>query len=411
MRRLIVPPPGRVAAIGFVTEYLAHLACDEVRGSRSFAGGQAAADRALAAFDVAGYASRRNEVRPESRRGASRLSPYVRHGLLPLREVWDRVAGGPQRDVEKFRDELLWQEYARHWYARLGVATRHNVRNGLPDSEVGLDANSLDGWPRSMACIDRSLDELVQDGWLVNQSRMWLASHWTVRTGLRWRDGEDHFFRHLLDGSRAANRLGWQWVTAAGSSKPYGFARGQVERRAPGTCDACPLALSCPIEHWPPDPTLVPVDPPSVDPPSSRSTGPAEVVATGAPEIVWLTAESLGLADPASSSHPELPAIFVFDEPLLARLRLSAKRLVFLTETLAELACHRPLELWLGDPVEVLSGRELAVTFAPVPGFRRLVEELRPAVLHPWPWLRPPTDGPVASFSAWRRAADRAERP
>jgi deoxyribodipyrimidine photo-lyase len=33
--------------------------------------------------------------------------------------------------------------------------------------------------------------------------------------------------------------------------------------------------------------------------------------------------------------------VFVFDEPLLDRLRLSSKRLVFLVETLADLAGRR----------------------------------------------------------------------
>ena len=83
-----------------------------------------AADAALAAFDVAGYAAGRNEVWPESRRGASRLSPYIRHGLLTLQQAWEHVGDGPARDRTKFRDELLWQEYARHLYARLGERTR-----------------------------------------------------------------------------------------------------------------------------------------------------------------------------------------------------------------------------------------------------------------------------------------------
>ena len=86
------------------------------------------------------------------------------------------------------------------------------------------------------------------------------------------------------------------------------------------------------------------------------TAGPAEVVSTGLPSAVWLTAESLGARDPALASHPDLPVVFVFDEPLLASLQLSSKRLVFLTETLAEIAAERDLELWLGDPVDVLQG-------------------------------------------------------
>jgi deoxyribodipyrimidine photo-lyase len=131
------------------------------------------------------------------------------------------------------------------------------------------------------------------------------------------------------------------------------------------------------------------------------------VVANGVPDAVWLTAESLGAGDPALAAHPDLPVVFVFDDALLSRLRLASKRLVFLTETLAELARHRAVELRLGSPAGELAGRSVAVTHAPVPGYRRLVPRVRPAEEHPWPWLRRPGAGPVSSFSAWRKALPR----
>ena len=95
--------------------------------------------------------------------------------------------------------------------------------------------------------------------------------------------------------------------------------------------------------------------------------------------------------------------MFVFDERLLARLRLSRKRLVFLVETLAELGEGRALELYRGAPLEVLAPHRLAATFTPVPGWRRLHEALQVVELHPWPWLVRPHDGSLRSFSAWRR--------
>ncbi len=404
MTRLSTPASGRDAAEAFVADHFSHLVCDEVAGSDDFRGGQAAADAALARFDVSGYARNRNEVLPVARRGASALSPYIRHGLLTLPQVWAHVADGPERDVKKFRDELMWQEFARHWYSRLGAKTRKGVRNVLPATATG-DFDS--GWDRRMACMDNTIGELLNDGWLVNQTRMWLSSHWSVRQGLSWQQGEDHFFRHLLDGSRAANRLGWQWTTGTGSSKHYGFSRYQVEKRAGALCNMCEMKQWCPIEDWPANPPLDPVSEPVElrrDPHGLRTTGPKHVVESRLADTVWLTAESLGIADPALVARPGLPVVFVFDEPLLASLRLSSKRLVFLTETLAELAETLPVELHLGEPVEVLCDRAVAVTFAPVPGFRRRAEAIVPAETHPWPWLARPANGPITSFSAWRKS-------
>ncbi len=410
MTELPLPELGRRAAEAFVSEHLGHLVCDDVEGSASFVGGQEAADKALASFDVKGYAQRRNEVFPVPKRGASVLSPYIRHGLLHLSDVWDAVADGPGRDVDKFRDELMWQEFARHWYARLGTRTRVGVRNELAGAISPTEGETpveLNGWNRDLACLELTVDELEDDGWLVNQTRMWLASHWTIRQGRAWQDGEDLFFRHLLDGSRAANRLGWQWTTGVGSSKAYGFSRWQVEKRAPGLCASCDLVHACPVEDWPSDPPMDRLDPLSLlkaDPDAGRTAGPVEPEGSGSPGAVWLTAESLGDKDPALAANPGLPVVFVFDAPLLASLKLSSKRLVFLTETLAGLASTRSLELLLGSPVELLSGRTLATTFAPVPGYRRRAAQINPVQVHPWPWLVRPTGGSVASYSAWRRS-------
>ena len=58
----------------------------------------------------------------------ARCRPYIRHGLLTLPRVWAYVEGGPARDVGKYRDELLWQEYARHLYARVGRAIHRPLR-------------------------------------------------------------------------------------------------------------------------------------------------------------------------------------------------------------------------------------------------------------------------------------------
>jgi deoxyribodipyrimidine photo-lyase len=118
---------------------------------------------------------------------------------------------------------------------------------------------------------------------------------------------------------------------------------------------------------------------------------------------VWLTAESLGDDDPALAADPDRPAVFVFDAPLLRRLRLSGKRLVFLAESLGDLAARRPLEVRRGAVDEELAGRSLAATWTPVPGWARRAAVLRPVEVHPWPWLARPRLSSLRSFSAWRK--------
>lgn len=365
-------------------------------GRSSIRGGQSAADRALSNLDIIGYAKNRSEVLPRVTRGASVLSPYIRHNLLPLKRVWDSVAKAPFSDREKFRDELLWQEYARHLYARVGTRLFNNLRFEQIRDKPG------NGWPKGMECVEFATSELEEDGWLVNQSRMWLASHWTVRGEFGWLHGQEEMYRHLIDGSRAANLLGWQWTVGTGTGKPYGFARWQVQKRAPELCARCPLKSKCPIEDFPREIALNDAPSESLllsDPDLSATIGPVTPQGNRSPTAVLLTIDSLGDGDPALVSHPTLPVVFVFNEEALAKLQLSSKRIYFYLETLQDLAGRRDLTIYIGNPYQFVHDNAVAVTYAPVPSFAKFKDL---AQIHPYPWLRRPHAQSVRSFSAWR---------
>ena len=215
-------------------------------------------------------------------------------------------------------------------------------------------------------------------------------------------------YRQLLDGSARRQRAGLAVDDRrAATGKPYGFSRWQVEKRAPELCQRLRAAAArarsrtgrdgAAGARGPSRRVLLRRDPDPVGP-----AGPAEPQVAGDAGGVWLTAESLGDADPALAAHPDLPVVFVFDEPLLARLRLSGHRLVFLAEALADLSERRKVEVHRGEPVEVLgratAGRDLCAGA----GVRRpRGAALDVAALHPWPWLRRPAGGSVASFTAW----------
>lgn len=364
-------------------------------GKSHIEGGQTEANKALAALDITRYASDRSEVLPLNRRGATVLSPYIRHNLLTLKQVWAAVNDAPYKDREKFQDELMWQEYARHLYARIGTGFFDNLRFEQTRDVTG------DGWNRDMHCIDQVVKELETDGWLVNQTRMWLASHWTVRNGKGWLHGQERMYQNLLDGSRAANLLGWQW-TVGSAGKPYGFARWQVEKRAPGLCMKCPLKKACPIQEFPEEVTLPQLERLNLldhDPDLEKTTGPRSIIRKTEPKEVLITIDSMGDSDPALVANPDLPVVFVFNRDALAKLQLSSKRIHFYLETLQDLATRRDLKVYLGDPYVYAKENAVAVTYAPVPSFKKFVDV---AELHPFPWLRTPHDKNIQSFTAWR---------
>lgn len=415
-RPLPAPAPGRAAAEAFVTTHLAHLvdrraAANQPLSSARFRGGQRAADEALARFRVEGYEHGLDVAYPQRDRAGSGLSPWIRNGLLPLGRLWDHVADGPPADVAAFRRSLLRLERARLRYAVAAATGPTGLRPSAPVDDVGPAGPTASGapglavgWDRQMACVDVALDELADDGWLPAPPRRWLAQ---LCDG-----GSDvDLFRHLLDGARAVTPRAWAAARAGAS-----VSRWQVERHAPGLCASCDLVTACPVDHEMPT-LLAPSAHPIGQPGPAHLAGAAVVAAAAptaidderlpplpadalgpdlasvptsagrAPEAVWITAESMGDADPALAAHPHLPAVFVFDEPLLARLRLAPRRLVFLVEHLSDLAARRPVEVWLGAPVTVLAERAVAVTFTPVPGWHRRLARLTPVMIHPWPWL------------------------
>ena len=170
-----------------VARYLSHPVSDRVRASPDIRGGQTDADAALNAFDVAGYAATRNQVLPESACGASRLSPYIRHGLLSLREVWNAGAG-PAPDVSKrlakLRDARLRcriDRVERHPTSAIPLETfkrmlprpsqfRRSVDNRVLVNRIGaVRSRSIIEWtPASQlkpprAHIPRVVDEEIDD--------------------------------------------------------------------------------------------------------------------------------------------------------------------------------------------------------------------------------------------------------
>ena len=123
-----------------INDYFKDLCCDNYT-IPFLLGGQSNADNALNQLNINKYATKRNNVYPKDSRGSSYLSPYIRHGLLSLSDVWRAVEKFEYKDKTKFQDELLWQEFSRHLYAIVGKKSRNylNYKIENPDTYHSVD--------------------------------------------------------------------------------------------------------------------------------------------------------------------------------------------------------------------------------------------------------------------------------
>jgi len=431
-------------------------------------GGRRAAEQRLAAIDPARYGASRNHLDG----AVTRLSPYIRHGVLTLAEVRDAVferlaasgdAHAPQqgelfasqapacrwsaaqrRAGEKLISELGWRDYWQRLWQQLGdgiwvdrepLKTGHSPEAYAPELPADIAAAAT-----GLACIDGFAAELSSTGWLHNHARMWLAAYVVHWRRVRWQAGARWFLQHLLDGDPASNNLSWQWVASSFSHKPYIFNRANLERFSSGRyCQGCPLASGgCPFEasyealqarlfrpfdprldHSPPPPAPRPAPPPASSPLPPTRVGPPP-----RRPLLWVHGEALGPANPALAAHPGAPALFVFDQELIAGRTattggapLAQGRLRFLHECLAEL----PVAVKQGDVAAELlaaaqaSGADGIVTSRAVdPRFRQIAARLAAAgplqVLEPEPFVALPLEGKGAPdlrrFSRYWRVAE-----
>jgi len=176
------------------------------------------------------YARTRDRLDVE---GTSRLSPYLRAGMLSPREValaaLRAVAEAPdaeaRRSAQRWLDELIWREFYTvllfHRPMLRTVSLRPRLRhfpwiNSVEDFAAWTEGRT--GYP----VVDAGMRQLRTAGWISNRVRMIVASFLTKHLLTDWRWGARHFMQCLVDGDPAANNGGWQWVAGTGTAAaPY----------------------------------------------------------------------------------------------------------------------------------------------------------------------------------------------
>ena len=167
--------------------------------------------------NLAEYSRLRNfDFGPEKRLNVSCLSPYITHGIINEKEVIQKsLSKFSFSKNEKFIQEVLWRTYWKGWLElRPNVWTDYllelnQIKNEFQNNQDYLSA--IDG-KTNIDCFNEWVNELKENNYLHNHTRMWFASIWIFTLELPWQLGAEFFMQHLFDGDAASNTLGWRWV-------------------------------------------------------------------------------------------------------------------------------------------------------------------------------------------------------
>ncbi len=201
-----------------------------------FPPGEQAARERLTAFTkgddapVYAYDDLRNQV---DRDGTSRLSPYLRFGMISLREAvihaLEARNAAPnskaRQGAQTWLQELIWREFFINILFHFPDVREHSFREEYRDIRWRNDESEFRAWQDGRTgypIVDAAMRQLLTTGWMHNRARMIVASFLVKDLLIDWRWGERWFMQHLIDGDPAANNGGWQWSAGTGTdAAPY----------------------------------------------------------------------------------------------------------------------------------------------------------------------------------------------
>ena len=163
--------------------------------------------------EITNYNSKRNfDFGPLNRENVSCLSPYITHRLITEYEVTKKVLSKhPHQKVEKYIQEIFWRVYWKGWL-ELRPKVWSDFIEDLKTIEENENYQKAINAQTDIKCFNDWVQELKENNYLHNHTRMWFASIWIFTLKLPWQKGAEFFMKHLLDGDAASNTLSWRWV-------------------------------------------------------------------------------------------------------------------------------------------------------------------------------------------------------
>lgn len=398
-------------------------------------GGRTAATEALAQIKPQAYGGSRNFLSGD----VTRLSAYLRHGVLTLAEVRDYALERVDDPAHagKLINELAWRDYWQRLYVELGEAIwqdREPYKTGYAvEDYADMLPQEIRSANTTLVCMDSFTRDLEQTGYLHNHARLWFASYIVHWRRIRWQTGARWFLEHLIDGDPASNNLSWQWVASTFASAPYFFNRENLERYTEGAyCKVCPHAETgtCPFDQsyealqdqlFPRLDSYAGQGAPLPPRPYASPTEKAPAQQPQGKPLLWHHTDSLNPTSSALASYTEAPAVFIWDTGWLVANQISLKRVMFIAECLQEMPGK--IEVRAGDPSEQLLAAAQSAEASYILAQRTPDPRLNAAAAQvqrhlPVVWFEPPAfvensrGFDLKRFSRyWKRAQDSAMQP
>jgi deoxyribodipyrimidine photo-lyase len=155
----------------------------------------------------------------------SRLSPYLRFGILSPRRLRERLKLRRSQGAKIFLSELAWRDFYKqilHFFPHVATGAYRKEYDAIPwPNDKKLFKAWCDG-RTGFPIVDAAMRQLNQTGWMHNRLRMIVASFLAKDLQIDWRWGERYFMQKLIDGDLSANNGGWQWAAGTGTdAAPY----------------------------------------------------------------------------------------------------------------------------------------------------------------------------------------------
>ena len=150
--------------------------------------------------------------------GTSRMSPYLRFGLVSIRELLRACV--EQGHADTYIKELIWREFYAMILYHYPESANKEWNEKYRSIEWSRDAEKFSAWQQGKTgypVVDAAMRQLLETGWMHNRARMIVASFLTKHLGIDWRLGEEHFAQHLMDYDMSSNVGGWQWSASTGT--------------------------------------------------------------------------------------------------------------------------------------------------------------------------------------------------